>query len=226
MALAARHGIELPIAAQMAAFSGRQSPKKAVAALMPGRSARRRSRSASFFHGSDGLAKAARRFATCCRIHRTSPEPANLASRTGRAVEVDTVSAVEEALIAADVGLPPPSELAAAIGRSAGLHRRARREEVRRVLTMPARRCPSLRGRTSSSSSASTAGAAVGFKLANFYRTSGRSVLVARRHVSSRSSGAAGRVAERAGTDLIVRSPERSGYSHVRRRKRRQRTGP
>src|SRR4051812_8245754 len=93
---------------------------------------------ASFFSRiKDGLAKTARQIREVLGDVPEEPSaPTGAVPRPGRAVQVDTLDAVEEALIAADVGLPATERIIAAVrsDRQGSIGERVGRE-VRRVLT-------------------------------------------------------------------------------------------
>ena len=141
LALATRHGIELPIAAQMAeVLSGRRSPKAAVAELMlrPQREEAEPGAWPRSFHESKKVSRRPpARFARCWPTRPNRAARHGLFKRPGpRAGPGDTLDAVEEALIAADVGLPATERILTAIrnDRQGSIGERVGRE-VRRVLT-------------------------------------------------------------------------------------------
>jgi len=164
---------------------------------------------ASFFSRiKDGLAKTARQIRD---VLGDAPEAvtstAAPTARQGRTVKIDTLDAVEEALIAADVGLPATERILTAIrtDRQGSIGDRVGRE-VRRVLTeaggaveISARPHIILVVGVNGTGKTTTVG-----KLANFYRSTGRSVLICAADTFRAAAVEQLAVwAERAGTDLI-----------------------
>ena len=152
----------------------------------------------------DGLAKTARQI----REHLgEAPAPGDATGTTARALEIDSLEAVEDALIAADVGLPATERILAAVraDRDGSVRARVARE-VRRVLTDV--ESPVMAGvrphvvlvvGVNGTGKTTTVG-----KLANLYRQSGQSVLVCA--ADTFRAAAVDQLAvwtERAGVDLV-----------------------
>ena len=152
----------------------------------------------------DGLSKTAKQIRD--RLSEV-PAPASGPSTAPRALEIDSLEAVEDALIGADAGLPATERILTAVrsDRDGGVRERVARE-VRRVLTdvqapLTALGHPHvvLVVGVNGTGKTTTVG-----KLANLYQTSGHSVLVCA--ADTFRAAAVDQLAiwaERAGVDLI-----------------------
>ena len=151
LALGARHGIELPIAAQMAAvLDGRAARRReAVEALMLPPAAARSGRSAvgplstmGFFDRiKQSLTRTTQQFVERFdEIVRRADAP----ERRSRPIDVETLEALEELLISADVGVAATDadRRGGASGqqRAAGRCATSSRQEIRAILAAPTRR--------------------------------------------------------------------------------------
>jgi fused signal recognition particle receptor len=154
-----------------------------------------------------GLAKTARQIREVIGDEPVAPTSVSTPARTSRAIQVETLDAVEEALIAADVGLPATERIIAAVraDREGSIGERVGRE-VKRVLTetggaVAIGSTPHviLIVGVNGTGKTTTVG-----KLANYYRSSGRSVLICAADTFRAAAVEQLAVwAERAGTDLI-----------------------
>src|SRR5262245_21273382 len=117
LALGARHGVELPIATQMqAVLSGQSDVGTAIAALMLRRPRAEAEASMGLFDKlKAGLARTKQNIVERFdEIVRSADAP----ERRSRPIDVETVGALEELLISADIGVAATDRIIAAVSKS------------------------------------------------------------------------------------------------------------
>ena len=156
LALGARHGIELPIAAQMAAvLDGRRRRRREAVEVLMGRSngPKRDQITDHGFLRPDQAVASPRTKQQFVERFDDVVRRADAPEQRSRPIDVETVEALEEALISADVGVAATDRIVAAVRardrRGASLRELVKAEILDDPARAPTCRRPTATGRTS-----------------------------------------------------------------------------